>query len=299
MSTHHQAFVPDPAWPTIEELGGELWDEPNKKLSKRDDIRFGEKGSKSIKPSKNLWHDHEAGEGGGYVQLWKMARRGQPLPPRTNGGGNGKVPPWEDIAAVYDYENPDRTLFLQVVRTISGNPRFRQRRKAAGKWSWTVKDLPGHDCVLYRLPGLRAAGDEITVWITEGEKDADRLTNELLIATTGIGGAGKWRAEYAAEFHGKPVVILQDNDQAGRDHATVVARSLIGVAASVKVLLLPGLPPKGDVSDWLDTGNTIEELKRLARDAPEYEAPSPSRDDPEETDDERLQDDDGLITEEL
>ena len=84
MSAHHQAFVPDPSWPTIEDLGRELWGEPNKKLSSRDDIRFGAKGSKSIKPSENPWHDHEAGEGGGYIPLWKMAQRGEPLPPRTN-----------------------------------------------------------------------------------------------------------------------------------------------------------------------------------------------------------------------
>ena len=50
--------------------------------------------------------------------------------------------------------------------------------------------------LLYRLPGLRASGDA-TVWITEGEKDADRLHDEGLIATTDIGGAGKWRDEYA------------------------------------------------------------------------------------------------------
>ena len=37
----------------------------------------------------------------------------------------------------------------------------------------------------------------------------------------------------------------------------------------MKVLLLPGLPEKGDVSDWLDDGGTIAELERLAREAQE------------------------------
>jgi AAA domain len=61
-----------------------------------------------------------------------------------------------------------------------------------------------------------------------------------------------------------------DNDTAGEDHATSVARSLVGVAASVRILRLPGLPPKGDVTDWLEAGGTRDELERLAREAPEY-----------------------------
>jgi putative DNA primase/helicase len=112
------------------------------------------------------------------------------------------------------------------------------------------------------------------VWICEGEKDADRLHEEGLIATTNIGGAGKWRDEYAPEFRDKPVVILEDKDDAGRAHSSMVARSLHGVAASVMVLLLPGLPPKGDASDWFDAGGTVAELRRLAAEAGAW-APRP------------------------
>jgi len=35
----------------------------------------------------------------------------------------------------------------------------------------------------------------------------------------------------------------------------------------VKVIALPGLPPKGDVSDWLAT-HTVDELKALVHEAP-------------------------------
>ncbi|MBM3501672.1 MAG: DUF3987 domain-containing protein, partial [Armatimonadetes bacterium] len=59
-------------------------------------------------------------------------------------------------------------------------------------------------------------------------------------------------------------VVLPDNDQPGKQHAEQVARSLYGVAATVRILLLPGLPPKGDVSDWLAAGHTAEELRTLA-----------------------------------
>jgi hypothetical protein len=292
-------FTPDPSWPPISELAIEAFGQPNRKLSKRDDIRFGTNGSVHVTPSKNTWKDFESGRGGGYVDLWKLARPNEPLP---NGDGNGRhkgPEPWKDIASTYPYHDADGELILEVVRTISGSPRFRQRQRTGqdargrDKWKWSVLDIPNHNCLLYRLPGLRASGDEI-VLIPEGEKDVDTLHGEGLISTCNIGGAGKWRSEYNPEFLGKPAVILPDNDpQAtdkktgkllfhpdgrpvlpGQDHADDVARNLHGVAASVKVLMLPGLPLKGDVTWWLKNGGTVEELLRLVHEAPEYE-PSP------------------------
>jgi hypothetical protein len=288
-------FIPEPGWPSIVELATALWGPPNKRLSKPDDVRWGSRGSKSVKPSTNMWHDHENSTGGGYVDICRMARGSLPMrePKPKHAAPERGPPPGQDIAAIYPYHGDDDGLILQVVRTLSGNPRFRQRRPdGRGGWSWSVKDVPGHDRLLYRLPGLRASGDA-TVWITEGEKDADRLHGVGLVATTNIGGAGKWRDDYAEAFRGKHCVVLADNDpqatdqktgkprfhpdgrpvMPGQDHAATVARSLHGVATSVKVLLLPGLGDKQDVSDWLDAGGTVEELERLAASADASELP--------------------------
>ena len=291
--TTHTPFTPDPAWPSIQELARLQWGEPNKPASKPDDIRFGSKGSKSVKPSTNTWFDHEADKGGGYLDLYQAVHGHLPPQPQGNGEArrqafetrarngedqpkpqNGEAPhqaspePWNDVATTYDYTEPDGNLILQVVRTISGTPRFRQRHRQGGKWLWSVKDLPNHDTLLYRLPGLLAAPPEATIWICEGEKDADRLYEELLISTTNIGGAGKWRDAYAPHFANRHVVILPDNDKPGQDHAQAIAASLAPVAASVRVLELPNLPPKGDVSDWLDQGGYGEQLEELARQTP-------------------------------
>ena len=95
-----------------------------------------------------------------------------------------------------------------------------------------------------------------------------------MIATTNIGGAGKWRDAYAEAFRSKRCVVLADNDKAGRDHAAAVALSLVGIAASVKVLQLPGLGEKQDISDWLDAGGTVEDLERLGREAPDHQPQS-------------------------
>src|SRR5215472_19172967 len=128
------AFSPHPSWPTIVELATELWGQPNKAVSNRDDIRFGAKGSKSVKPSANMWHDHEANDGGGYKALWNKARPGQPLPQTKINGG---TPPWHNIDIAYDYLDAKGTLAFQVVRTIDGQPRFLQRQPdGSDKWIW-------------------------------------------------------------------------------------------------------------------------------------------------------------------
>jgi hypothetical protein len=119
--------------------------------------------------------------------------------------------------------------------------------------------------VPYRLPELirtKTTGER--VYYVEGEKDADRLHSEGLIATTTAMGAGKWRDSYATHFEGLNVVVLPDVDESGHRHAEQVAAGLFQVAHSVAVLELPDLQSKGDVSDWLDRGNTVEQLLALA-----------------------------------
>ena len=50
-----------------------------------------------------------------------------------------------------------------------------------------------------------------------------------------------------------------------------MAQKLSGHAASIRVLDLPGLPLKGDVSDWLATGGTRQRLEELAAEAPYWQ----------------------------
>ncbi|MGD9632736.1 MAG: phage/plasmid primase, P4 family [Pirellulales bacterium] len=170
------------------------------------------------------------------------------------------------IVATYDYRDADGTLILQAVRYEPKS--FRQRRpKDGGGWTWASK---GCKVVPYRLPAVVEADANTPVYIVEGEKDADRLADKGLVATCNAGGAGKWRVAHAKYLAGRPVVIVPDNDEAGRDHATKVAKSLDGLAASTKILALPDLPPKGDVSDWLDAGGTIERFLELAGEASEW-----------------------------
>ncbi|MFH1688785.1 MAG: hypothetical protein ABIE42_00935, partial [Candidatus Eisenbacteria bacterium] len=142
---------------------------------------------------------------------------------------------------------------------------FRQRRPDGnGGWAWDLKRVRR---VLFRLPDLLAR-PEAVVYIVEGERDADRLARGDLVATTNSGGAGKWRREFGEALQGRDVVILPDNDEPGRKHARQVGRCLLGVAQTVKIITLPDLPEKGDVSDWLSAGRTTQELKDLVASSP-------------------------------
>jgi putative DNA primase/helicase len=196
------------------------------------------------------------------------------FPHGHSGQTNGKP----RIIAVYDYRDEQGTLLFQAVRF---DPKDFRQRVSDGNGGWTWK-LGRMRRVLYRLPELLAAPKEQVVVIVEGEKDVDQLVKLGLVATTNPMGAGKWRSEYSEFLRGRHVVILPDNDEPGRMHAEQVAASLVGVAASIKVLPLPCLSLHGDVSDWLDTGGTAEELLRLAAGAPAWQKPEPLRAKPTE-----------------
>lgn len=170
------------------------------------------------------------------------------------------------VSQEYAYTDAEGKLLFQVVR--KPGKKFSQRRPDGnGVWVWNLK---GVERVLYRLPDLNARPDDL-VYIVEGEKDADRLSGLGLLATTNSGGAGKWKDEYSDTLANRNVVVLPDNDEAGRKHSEQVARSLGERNSSAKILKLPGLTEKGDVSDWLDAGGSAEELQALVEETATWE----------------------------
>ncbi len=181
------------------------------------------------------------------------------------------------IVATYPYTDEQEHLLFEAVRY---EPKGFGQRRPDGKGGWHY-NLEGARRVLYRLPELiKAVKKGETVFVVEGEKDVDALCALGLVATCNPMGAGKWRDEYNEPLRGAHVVILPDNDKAGRDHAEAVAAALAGIAASVKILVLPGLPDKGDVSDWLAQGGDVATLRALAANtsgngADEWEPPIP------------------------
>lgn len=196
------------------------------------------------------------------------------------------------IVASYDYTDEDGALLYQAVRYEPKE--FRQRRPdGKGKWIYSLGDVRR---VLYRLPELLAADPERVVFLVEGEKDADNLRALGLVATCNAMGAGKWEDTYTDTLAGRRVVLLPDNDEPGRKHRDKVTAALAGRVAELRVVDLPNLPDKGDVSDWLAAGGTVDSLRAIVAATGPYTQPqgtvSPepaaTEDDDEQSKSERL-----------
>lgn len=263
----------DPFSKHIEAVAKALWGDPNQRLSTKTQLRYGAQGSRSVDLEKGVWHDHEAGEGGGVLDMVT----------RETGQKNGAAVTYlrEELGldipddrplrpvqqahaqrhqvAAYDYQDENGDLLFQVIRFEPKD--FRRRRpdpSAPEGWAWSIK---GVRQVPYRLPEvIEAMAMDQVIFLVEGEKDADALWKLGAPATCNAGGAGKWPEGLSEALKGADIVILPDNDDAGRNHAAVVGAALQGHARTVRTLALEGVPLKGDVYDWIRAGGDITAL---------------------------------------
>jgi P4 family phage/plasmid primase-like protien len=197
---------------------------------------------------------------------------GKPEPDTGTPGGSRKT-----LECTYDYRDEAGRLLFQAVRYQ--NPKdFKQRQPDGnGGWIWNLNRCR---LVLFGLPDV-ITSDEI--WFVEGEKDSLNLGELGLTATCNPMGAGKWRKhvqDHAIHqpLKGKRVYVVPDNDSSGIAHARDVCGSLVGYAASVRYIELPGLGPKGDISDFIEDHGPEDAkqlLMDLAANTAEYVAPTP------------------------
>jgi hypothetical protein len=189
---------------------------------------------------------------------------------------------YDHPVAIYLYEKPDGSPAYQVRRLKVLNQAgkvvgktFVQYRPDGSGWKPGLGKI---ETILYQLPELVAASPDEPAWIPEGEKDVKNLRAFSRLATCNPMGAGKWKDSYSESLRDRHCLIVPDNDQVGNDHAQQVARSLHGKAASVKILnlleLMPDLPAKGDVSDFLERGGTVDQLDELAHGTAEWTPPA-------------------------
>ena len=183
------------------------------------------------------------------------------------------------LEAIYGYQDENAELIYEVLRyrLANGKKDFRQRRPD-GKGDW-VYDLDNVCRVLYGLPALIDNPDHHVI-VVEGEKDADRLNvlfrtaGTAAIATTsaqGSGDTGRWDA-YKEILRGRSCSVIPDSDQPGMEHAVGICGYLHGVAAAVRLIELPEVGVKGDVSDWLDQGHGLDELWKLIVETPVFDS---------------------------
>lgn len=206
----------------------------------------------------------------------------------------------KDIEAIYKFYDENGDLAYEKIR--KKGKKFLHRRYIDGEtvWgmeegiytetfpgskSWSIKErpgakkayYPGQEQLLYNLPNvIKGIKEEQTIFITEGEKDSDSLITRGLIATTTSIGATKgdlgkkWPSRFNSFFKGANVVLLPDNDEPGKRFMEHIAIELKNIANNIKIVELPDLSKKEDITDWLEYGNDIYDLQALVKRTDEF-----------------------------
>ena len=237
-------------------------------------LRFGTHGSLAVEidgEKRGTWFDHETKEGGGVLDLLRVKAglsNGEALDRLRDIGidvgkpeaASGK---WKFVAD-YHYQDLTGAVQFRVCRWLKsdGTKTFSQER-ADGKGGW-IKGrgaMKGVTPVPYHLPELVAAVGRKMILIPEGEKDVDalrRMGNSPLHAIPVVPASG---LPVSPNTSGTPMLmILPDNDKAGRDHTEMVASSSHSVAARIRVLDMPeGTPEKGVSPWWIEKHDTTAE----------------------------------------
>ncbi len=149
---------------------------------------------------------------------------------------------------LWPYTDADNKPVGMILRWDIDGDKIRRPVSLQGS-GWKKEGMP-EPRPLYRLPELK---DAKRIYINEGEKAANAAASLGLIATTSAHGSKSSHKTDWTPLAGKDVVILPDNDKAGRKYADTVASILskLSPRPTVKIVELPDLPESGDMVEYL------------------------------------------------
>ena len=134
--------------------------------------------------------------------------------------------------------------------------------------------------VVYNLPKVQEAINKgNNIYIVEGEKDADTLIRMGFAATTIY--SKKWEEAYTKQLTGAKLVFIGDTGKAGKEFRQLVWDNLKDVIPCFRVVSLPGLEALGDnkdVTDWLESGKTKDDLLEAIKDSWDWKVSSKWKD---------------------
>lgn len=233
----------------------------------------------------NQCHDSKNGDGFATVQWLRNCKFQEavkivaeylgvePTAAPSAGGKAGKKPPKsyatlpEAITAIRNWmvrKRPERTIqstatawmyhdqsgreVMAVVRyNTSTGKEFCPFHIVDSRW---LSGDPSGKLPLFNLPALTAADH---VYICEGEKAAESGQEIGLVTTTASHGSKSPHKTDWSPLAGKRITVLRDNDDDGKKYAENVRGQLAALSPPpiVAVKLLPDLPPKGDLFDFV------------------------------------------------
>ncbi|MBA4092063.1 MAG: hypothetical protein C0494_15935 [Sphingobium sp.] len=254
-----------------------LYGEPNAKLSKPNELRWGSHGGRIVYLDSGSFFDAEAGERGGTLDLLRHAAgldKAQAMrwlsdnglideSPAQGGGSSAvRLSTGQRVVATFNFVQDGAILYrkhrIEPGREGRSKEFFYDHPDGRGSWR---AGRGGAKQVPYRMDQLAASNGPILM--AEGEKQADKLASWGFVATS----IKDWLPDFASSIAGRAVVILPDNDDDGRKQAARVKKLAEDAGCAVCVIELPGLPPKGDIMDWRGSADDLRDIVAKARSA--------------------------------
>ena len=269
---------------------------------KRDDQR---PGSFSINYGSGVWKDFATGDcGGDFISLFAFVRgysqsdaarelaerfgmaflqpNGSAVPKPLNDGITtvaSKVYPWGDNGPPQQrgeirrhvYRREGVPVRIKIKQSGNGFTNWYRIFRDGKPIGWQAKKPEDYQAAPYVTADLDPFDPELRndqLFWPEGEKDVDTL-NKLNLPAFTFGGGDGLPGGVEHYLKDRRLVILADNDEPGRTHAEKKATlAHAAAAASIKIVHFLELPPKSDVSDFIERGGTIEQLNERLDAAP-------------------------------
>ncbi len=164
-------------------------------------------------------------------------------------------------AGLWTYHDADGNPVGQIVRWNLPDGKKKILPVSRHEDGWQTKGMK-EPRPMYHLPSIKAA--EVVI-VCEGEKASDAAVGLGYVATTSPHGSASAAKADWQPLAGKQVVILPDNDEAGRKYAEQVAGigTNLTPPAEVRIVELPDLAEGEDVVEWIAAGGTAEQLQVL------------------------------------
>ena len=160
---------------------------------------------------------------------------------------------------IKEVELKKKDLFTEIIITAQYHyydeqGDYKYTRIRYNNKSFKIDGYHKNDKILYNVQELLNRPNDV-IYFVEGEKDVENLKKLGLLATT-CGGANDWENKFTKYFIDREVVLIGDNDEAGKNLVNIVSKSISPVT---KKLDIKYSPVGKDITDFIEnySGNDI------------------------------------------
>lgn len=169
------------------------------------------------------------------------------------------------IEAVYNYVSINGEYAYTKIRLEGKKMLFGILKDGRFEYGLKGRNKKEFNAIFGSVPRIKEAIERNEpIFIPEGEKDVNTLTKKGYTAFS-CGGANDWNKNVSELCKDADVIVLADNDEPGKKLASTVVKDLKGITRSIKAIVPMPDELKADITDYFETGHTIEEFENIIR----------------------------------